>query len=44
MTEPMRRRDAFNPRLAFRCAITGKYVSRIYALMHPNTTISERRK
>lgn len=39
----IRRRDAFKPWLAFRDAMTGKYVSRVYALLHPATTVSERR-
>lgn len=31
-----------NPRYAFRSAITGKFVSRFYALLHPNETVRER--
>ena len=41
--QPFRRRDALNWRLRFRSAITGRYVSRLYALLHPATTIAERR-
>lgn len=40
----MKRRDALKPWLVFRDARTGRYVSRFYALMNPDTTISERRK
>lgn len=42
MTEPMRRRDVLKPRFRFRSAITGKYVSRLWALLHPHTTVKER--
>lgn len=40
----IRRRDALKPWLAFRDAITGRYVTRLYALLHPTTTVSERRR
>lgn len=39
----IRRRDVLRPSLRFRSAITGRYVSRWYALLHPATTIKERR-
>lgn len=42
--EPIRRRDVLKPWLAFRSAITGEYVSRAFALLHPDTTVSERRR
>jgi len=29
------------PKYRYRSAITGEYVSRLYALMHPNTTVRE---
>ena len=41
--KPIRRRDVLKPWLAFRSAITGEYVSRAYALLHPASTVSERR-
>lgn len=40
---PIKRRDVLRPSLVFRSAITGKYVSRLYALLHPSTTVSEKR-
>lgn len=39
----MKRRDALKPWLVFRSSITGQYVSRLFALMNPATTVSERR-
>lgn len=30
-----------SPRYAFRSAVTGKYVSKAYALLHPRETIRE---
>lgn len=42
IAQPARRRDVFKRRYRFRSAITGQYVSRLYALLHPATTISER--
>lgn len=30
------------PRYRYRSAITGEFVSRLYALLHPKTTIKER--
>ena len=38
----MRIIDALNPRYAFRDAGSGKFVSRIYATLHPKTTVKER--
>jgi len=38
----MRIIDALNPRYAFRDAGTGKFVSRLYAILHPRTTTKER--
>lgn len=40
----MKKRDVLKPWLVFRSAITGQFVSRIYALLNPHTTVSERRK
>lgn len=41
--QPTRRRDTLKPWLVFRSAETGRYVTRLYALLHPATTVSERR-
>lgn len=41
--QPIKRIDVLKPWLAFRSAITGRYVSRFYALLHPAETVSERR-
>ena len=41
---PMKRRDVIKPWYVFRSAVTGRYVSRIYALFNPSTTIKERRR
>lgn len=38
----IRRRDVLNPRYRFRSAITGLFVSRLYALLHPDTTVKEK--
>jgi hypothetical protein len=38
----IRRRDALKPGYRFRSAITGEFVSRWYALLHPATTVKER--
>lgn len=40
---PTPRRDALKPWLVFRSAVTGRYVSRLYALLHPSFTVSEKR-
>lgn len=42
MTEPIRKRDVLNWRYRFRSAITGRYVSRFFALLNPHTTVRER--
>ena len=39
----MKRREVLNPMLCFRSAVTGQYVSRLFALLNPDTTVSERR-
>lgn len=41
---PTRRRDTLKPWLVFRDAITGRYVSRIYAFMNPNICVGEKRR
>lgn len=43
INHPIRRRDVLKPWLVFRSAITGRYVSRIFAALHPVHTVSERR-
>lgn len=43
ISEPIRRRDVLKPWLVFRSASTGRYVSRLYALLHPAGTVSEKR-
>lgn len=40
--QPTRRRDVLKLGYRFRSAITGQYVSRLYALLHPATTVSEK--
>lgn len=37
------RRDALNPAYRFRSAVTGEFVPRWYALLHPRETVKERR-
>jgi hypothetical protein len=44
VSQPTRRRDIVKPWLVFRDAGTGRYVSRLYALLHKDTTVSERRR
>lgn len=39
---PIRRRDVLNPRYRFRSAVTGQYVTRLFALLHPRETMKER--
>lgn len=39
----IKRRDVLKPWLQFRSAVTGKFVSRLFALKHPETTYSTRR-
>ncbi len=41
--QTIKRTDVLKRKLRFRDAITGRYVSRWYALLHPATTVSERR-
>lgn len=41
---PTRKRDIVKPWRVFRDAVSGRYVSRLYALLHPETTVSERRQ
>ncbi len=43
INQPIKKRDVLKPWLIFRSAIDGRYVSRAYALLHPDTTVSERR-
>lgn len=43
IAQPTRKRDVLKPWIVFRDAVTGLFVSRIYALLHPATTVSERR-
>lgn len=38
-----RRRDVFKPWYVFRSAITGRYVSRLEALISPQFTVREKR-
>lgn len=42
ITEPVRRRDALKPGYRFRSAVTGQFVSRLYALLFPRETVKER--
>ena len=35
---------ALDPRYVYRSAITGRFVSRLYAVAHPDETIRERRR
>lgn len=39
----IRRRDALRPSLRFRDARTGRYVSRAFALLWPQFTVSEQK-
>lgn len=43
MIQPTKRRHILNPFYVFRDAVTGQFVTRLYALLHPDTTVSERR-
>ena len=43
LTEPVKLHHIFKPWFTFRSAVTGEYVSRAYALLHPNETVAERR-
>jgi len=42
LIEPTRRRDVFKRGYRFRSAVTGRYVSRLFALLRPRETIRER--
>lgn len=39
----IRKRDVLKPWFVFRSAVTGRYVSRWWALTHPATTVKEKR-
>ena len=39
----IKRREILNPFKRFRSSVTGRFVTRAYALMNPATTISEKR-
>jgi hypothetical protein len=39
----IKRREILNPFKRFRSSITGRYVTRAFALLNPATTVSERR-
>jgi len=39
---PTRLRDVFRRRVRFRSAITGRYVSRLYAVLNKSTTVCEK--
>lgn len=43
LSKTIKRIDALKPWLVFRSALTGRYVSRAFALLHPRETVSERR-
>lgn len=43
ISEPAKRLDAFRPRYLFRDARTGRFVSRVYALLWPQYTVRERK-
>lgn len=42
ISEVTKRRDVFKRGIRFRSAVTGRYVSRAYALLWPRQTVSER--
>ena len=42
IAEPIRRRDVLKRGYRFRSAVTGKFVSRWYAALHPRETVKER--
>lgn len=42
LSEPVRRRDVFKRGYVFRSAVTGRFVTRAYALMFPGKTVKER--
>lgn len=39
---PVRRRDVLKPGYVFRSAITGQFVTRLFALLHPKSTMKEK--
>lgn len=39
---PIRRRDVFKRGIRFRPAISGQFVTRLWAFLHPRETVSER--
>lgn len=42
LVHTIRRRDVLNPRYRFRSAVTGEFVTRLFALLHPRETMKER--
>lgn len=42
VSERVRRIDVLKPGYVFRSAITGQFVSRLFALLHPHVTVKER--
>ncbi len=42
MTEPLKLRHLVKRRYRFRSSVTGNFVTRLYALCHPRTTVAER--
>ena len=42
ISQPVRRRDAFKRGYVFRSAVTGRFVSRAFALLFPHLTVRER--
>lgn len=43
MFNPIAAVKALDPRFNFRSAVTGQFVSRLYAALHPETTVKERK-
>lgn len=41
ITEPIKRRDVLRRGYRFRSAIDGRFVTRMWALFHPATTVKE---
>jgi hypothetical protein len=44
MFDPRHALATLNPKYRFRSAVTGEFVSRLFALLHPDTTIREKTK
>lgn len=42
LSTPVRRRDILKPGYVFRSSVTGQFVSRFFALLHPKFTVKER--